>query len=45
MAQKIMIDSWELVVTKLGIMPFTVRNSKYLALFVDLILTLGWARV
>ena len=31
---------WEIVITKLGILPFVVPNNKYLALFVDLILTL-----
>ena len=33
-------NSWEILVTKLGILSFAVPNSKYLALFVDLILTL-----
>jgi len=33
------------VITKLGIMSFVVSNTKYLALFVDLILTLEGAPV
>jgi len=42
-AQRIKVDPWEFVVTKLGIMSFVAPNNKYLALFVDLILTLEYA--
>ena len=40
MAQGTKVKSWEIQVTKLGILSFVVPNEKYLALFVDLILTL-----
>ena len=42
-AQGTEVNSWEILVTKLGILSFVVPNSKYLALFVDLILTLEQA--
>ena len=41
-AQKTKVNLWEFVVTKLNIMFFVVPNSKYLALFVDLILDLEY---
>jgi len=40
MAQGTKVNPWEFLVTKLDIMPFVMSNAKYLALFVDLILTL-----
>ena len=42
-AQKTKVNSWEILVTKLGILPFVAPNSRYLALVVDLILTLEHA--
>jgi len=45
MAQRTKVNSWKFVITKLGIMSFVVSNTKYLALFVDLILTLEGAPV
>jgi len=41
-AQGTKINSWEIMVTKLGILSFVVPNSKYSTCFVDLILTLEW---
>ena len=43
MAQGTKVNPWEFVVTKLSIMSFVVPNTKYLAPFVDLILTLEGA--
>jgi len=43
MAQGTKVNPWEFLVTKLDIMSFVVSNAKYLALFVDLILTLEGA--
>ena len=43
MAQRTKVNSWEFVITKLGIMSFVLSNTKYLASFVDLILTLEGA--
>jgi len=43
MAQRTKVYPWEFVVTKPGIMSFAVPNTKYLALFIDLILTLEGA--
>jgi len=40
--QETKVNPWEFVVTKLNIMSFVVPNSKYLALFVDLILDLEY---
>jgi len=40
MAQRTKVNPWEFVITKLGIMSLVVSNTKYLALFVDSILTL-----
>jgi len=42
-AQRTKVNLWEFVITKLGIMSFVVPNTKYLASFVDLILTLEGA--
>ena len=42
-AQRTKVNLWEFVITKLGIMSSVVPNSKYLAPFVDLILTLEGA--
>ena len=42
-AQGTKVNTWEFVVTKLGIMSFTVPNTRYLAPFVDLLLTLEGA--
>ena len=39
-AQGTKVKSWEIQVAKLGILSFVAPNDKYLALFVDLILTL-----
>ena len=39
-AQGTKVNSWKIVITKLGIMSFVVPNNKHLDLFVDLILTL-----
>jgi hypothetical protein len=41
MAQETKVNLWEFVVIKVDIMSFVVPNNKYLAFFVDLILTLG----
>ena len=43
MAQGTKVNPWEFVVTKLGIMSFTMPNTKYLAPFVDLLSTLEGA--
>jgi len=40
MAQGTKVNPWEFVVTKLSIMSLGRPNTKYLAFFVDLILTL-----
>jgi len=42
-AQRTKVNLWEFVITELGIMSFVVLNTKYLAPFVDLILTLEGA--
>jgi len=42
-AQRTKVNLWEFVMTKLGIMSFVVPSTKYLAPFVDLILTLEGA--
>jgi len=41
-AQKTKVNPWGFLVTKLNIISFVVPNSKYLALFVDLILVLEY---
>ena len=43
--QKTKVNLWEFVVTKLNIMSFVVPNSKYLVLFVDLILDLEYTHL
>jgi len=43
MAQRTKVNLWEFVITELGIISFVVPNTKYLAPFVDLILTLEGA--
>jgi len=40
MAQGTKVNPWEFVITKPGIMSFAVPNTKYMTLFIDLILTL-----
>ena len=41
-AQRTKVNSWEIQVTKLGILSFVWLNDKHLPSFVDLILTLEW---
>ena len=40
MAQGTKVNPWELVVTKVDILPFDMPNIKHSSLFIDFILTL-----
>ena len=42
MAQITKVNPWEISITKLDILFFGVPNNKYLASFVDFIMTLRW---